>query len=94
VTGWLLLALSQAAIAAGGWLLSRHIGWEATVAVLLIVEGGIGALYGTLTAGKGLFLGTAVPLIAKTALAEAWDLPVETQWGATETSPASAPAPS
>jgi hypothetical protein len=53
VTGWLLLALSQAAIAAGGWLLSRHIGWEATVAVLLIVEGGIGALYGTLTAGKG-----------------------------------------
>jgi hypothetical protein len=47
-----LLARSQVAIAADGGLLSRHIGWEATVAALLIVEGGIGAVYGMLTVGK------------------------------------------
>jgi hypothetical protein len=51
MSGWMMVALGQGGIAAGGWLLSRHFGWEASVAVVLLFEGAIGVLYGMLQVG-------------------------------------------
>jgi ribose/xylose/arabinose/galactoside ABC-type transport system permease subunit len=51
MSGWVMVLLGQGAITAGSWLLSRHFGWEVAVALALIIEGAIGAVYGMLSVG-------------------------------------------
>ena len=47
-----MVVLGQGAIFFGAWLLSRHFGWEVIVAVMLLIEGALGAMYGMLNIGN------------------------------------------